>query len=1369
MSGPISNPILNTISVSEKDLAKLILTDSKKSFKAKKDNNDKLLNNIANNGLNINEIASRTTLGEYSGFTIQALEIIKPLLTDVRVSKIINLLSKSNIKSAINVLNIKNCNVGTLYEILRIWLDKNDLPIPNEYLTKASKIDDPKIIKWITHTRSEPLLGKFKIIGIGKTKKGNTVVPESWTNKKFNDGYELHQEMDKLPNRKGMPPVHYCCIYSMMIKKMESWHKINDISSDYVPDIVVFLDSHSNNINNNINKNTNKNNDKFKTNVYEFKNNIDYINFKNKLNNDKNDDKNNYDIFPYIGPNFKKIAFICDLTMFDKINKEYVKTDNVGVLVSRLQKSIRRGRKCSKLLYETLKKLSKSPPYNIPDQQFVRVSGCKQLCWRLFITIIEDGEPYESDVNQRYYDLLDIYCLALLAQIDPNIQFNDKIIEKLIYTALLVQNNDLYGSNWNWRNGKIIDDYSINNTHDADDTNDANNKNDTSNTSDFNNSIVLALNCSRMMKNDKKMLTKSLDYYNKEYYEKIKKLNVKLNIDKLLEFNEKDIYDKALLASYDNHCMPNIIIYLQASLPFSIIHNSNNSNNSNNVNISTKKLSNFIWDYSSGYNIRNKNKIDKIKKNQKSILKSLIEIQTYVNKKINVKKINYKPEQYDYSFIKDNVNHNQNNIPINISRLAFLLIFGQKVIIFKNKDGPSIEIIVSGDVNKPCKIKKPNSKTSYLENKARYDGEIRYVKHLENNNIVINIPKPPEGYKWIWNDHKVNISAKIIKNYKKEFKNDIVFFANGVEVKPFDGSKFIKKIRKINEIEKIDDELKKYICQALYFDDNLNKSGNGEWELNLTMRKISELRREYNDKKIFKWDDLNNISENVWRSVLAKMYNGFKNEVQIGPVDRNGKKIHESISYNHEGTIYRMYNMLSMIYPFCVVPKTSLKFKINKNTPEFIIMKNTIERLSGLCQLSKPIKQVKSLTKIKTKLWDHQKKTSNDIFNDIINYNKRGFGDASNVGSGKTLTALAVMSKIFNYTNNKSDNNSSNGDKSNGFLILLPTTTLYKTWIDEINKHTQGFHIVEQNSNGTLTDQIKDNSIVITTLGRARDHPFSQIWKFIIIDECLSVQNRDALQTEEAFRQIICSKYGVLMMSATFFRSRFDKLFYMLKMLNTGIPENKKYLDTILSESIICNIPNKSRKWITKIKKFKLSKKLRIEYDNILKKNMSSENLYNALAKLLYDKHNYVKTFSNIIKEINNETNKKALIYAKSKKEADDIANAVNNVSRYPDKKKKHVVVSYAEGSYGLNDLVGYNCIITRVPEPNLVPQMKGRLDRKGQKDDVLEITYLLLENTIEEAWLLRMEIANGFYNNHIMPLATFYDIAVGKKNINDL
>ncbi len=64
-------------------------------------------------------------------------------------------------------------------------------------------------------------------------------------------------------------------------------------------------------------------------------------------------------------------------------------------------------------------------------------------------------------------------------------------------------------------------------------------------------------------------------------------------------------------------------------------------------------------------------------------------------------------------------------------------------------------------------------------------------------------------------------------------------------------------------------------------------------------------------------------------------------------------------------------------------------------------------------------------------------------------------------------------------------------------------------------------------------------------------------------------------------------------MSATFFRSRFDKLFYMLKMLRSGIPEEHDYLDAILNESMVCFIEENGRKWTNNINRFTLNEKVK--------------------------------------------------------------------------------------------------------------------------------------------------------------------------------
>lgn len=1273
-------------------LWKDVLGNSKKSYNARVDENNKPVKNVANFGLPKNGVAVRMGEGEYTNFTVKVLEKVKPLMTNVRVSKAIKFLSKNDIQSAIRVLNlddeVQDEGLGILYEVLRIWLEKNEFPVPEEYLTKAKPIKSTKLKKWILLKRPEPIQVRIKIIGVGRSKKGNSVVPEDWLNREFANAEELHQEMDKLDWRKGKPPVNYCCIHSMAIKDIYTWQ---DNVTKFKAEIGISILIKNGKLVCNVNKFSNK-----------------WLSKMSKLKQIK--------FLPGITKTGKKVIIAAHLSQLTRKPK-YKKTESVGILVSRLQKCIRRGRACSQLLEDTVRKLAEAPQYNLPDQQFARVSGSRQLVWRLFITTLEDVEPYLD--GNGYLGLLDLACLALMTQLDPNLQLDKKIVDQVLYTALLIQYNDKPGHCWNWRKGKERE---VNNEFYGNPIKD---------------SMLLALMCMPMMRGDNRLLRKGLDYLDKIELDRLEQVSIK----KMLLHSDPKKENLCWLASYDMHCLPNILIQLQAAFPF-IPYDKKHT---------TKQLSGFIWDNSSRINVRRTDIKIASDRKSKMILSSLVAIQKKIGACISNESVK--------GFVKKGKNRLlDGRIPTELeARTAFLLIFGKKVRLPSEGGKRALEVVVAGTEEKPCKVKRPMAnKTEYLDGKERFLGELRYVEVM-NDGMDIVLPKPPPGFKWIFGKKKfINIRVVLKKSDNKTWTNELGFYVDDIAVEPFDASLLLVPIGLPKE-RVMRKSLIPLINQALYIHGDYTFD---EWELNIVMRKIGEVRRNEEDSIIHRWiryAEKSPITAEIWKNIIVKMNNCYNNEVQIGPVDRSGKKLNESINYLYEGTIMRIFNFLSMLYPTCVIPKGGFKYTIKKNTSGYLHLMKCLDRLAFVFNDNKVVSSNKKAT-ITTKLWAHQKEASGRITNGMIQLGKKGFGDASNVGAGKTLTALAVMKNILeNNIKNKVTN-------YKGFLVLLPTTKLYKTWEDEIRKHTKGFIINKQSANGLLEDNIQPNTIVITTLGRCRDHPLSNSWQLVIIDECLSVQNKNALQTEEAWRQVICSQHGVMMMSATFFRSRFDKLFYMLKMLRSGLPEEKDYLDTILSECIVCCISSKSRKWITNVNKFKLSASMRKRYDEMRDENTASDKLYALLSKFLYDNFNYIRCFKKILDNLSKK--KKALIYTRSKNEADELAEKVDSVTRYPDKTGRHVVVSYAEGTYGLNDLVGYSVIVTRPPEPDKLPQMKGRLDRPGQKEEVLEIQYLLAEDTIEEAWLFRLEMANNFYYNHIIPLATFYDMAVGRKQI---
>ena len=65
-----------------------------------------------------------------------------------------------------------------------------------------------------------------------------------------------------------------------------------------------------------------------------------------------------------------------------------------------------------------------------------------------------------------------------------------------------------------------------------------------------------------------------------------------------------------------------------------------------------------------------------------------------------------------------------------------------------------------------------------------------------------------------------------------------------------------------------------------------------------------------------------------------------------------------------------------------------------------------------------------------------------------INWGKKGFGDASCVGAGKTLTALSVAQRLVENNFNKEISN------YKGILVLIPSLHLINTWDTEIKKHS---------------------------------------------------------------------------------------------------------------------------------------------------------------------------------------------------------------------------------------------------------------------------------------------------------------------------
>ena len=222
----------------EKQLLKKIYKETKKSFISRKDDQEKPINNVANNGLAKGEQAYVKREGEYHGITVEALEEVKPLLTDFRVHKAVKKLVDGNVQGAASVLHltkeVSREGVGVLYQVLKIWLEKNDLEVPQEYLNKAVKIKSKQLKDWVLRVRSDPIEARLKIVSVGRSKKGNPVVPENWVGREFDNARDLHSAIDGLDWRVGKPAVNYCCIHSMWIKEVFKWTSLDNIKAKNV-------------------------------------------------------------------------------------------------------------------------------------------------------------------------------------------------------------------------------------------------------------------------------------------------------------------------------------------------------------------------------------------------------------------------------------------------------------------------------------------------------------------------------------------------------------------------------------------------------------------------------------------------------------------------------------------------------------------------------------------------------------------------------------------------------------------------------------------------------------------------------------------------------------------------------------------------------------------------------------------------------------------------------------------------------------------------------------------------------------------------------------------------------------------------------
>jgi len=432
------------------------------------------------------------------------------------------------------------------------------------------------------------------------------------------------------------------------------------------------------------------------------------------------------------------------------------------------------------------------------------------------------------------------------------------------------------------------------------------------------------------------------------------------------------------------------------------------------------------------------------------------------------------------------------------------------------------------------------------------------------------------------------------------------------------------------------------------------------------------------------------------------------------------------------------------------------------------------------------------LAKVATPLWEHQRRAVQAVC-DGLQAGKLGFADASSVGAGKTLTALGCVTAVWRRMQTK-------GLQLRGVLVLLPTQDLILEWELQVEKHLANVRLIVQAATGHLSTKGVAMSgkwgrvdhpvatIVVTTLARAREHPFRnhEGWDFVVVDECLSVQNDTALQTMECWRQVAASSNGVLMLSATFFRSKFSKLFYMIQMLRSPLPRTLPYLTTLLQEHIVCFVPESRRRWQVSHIPFYLSDETRSVYLRMLQSQRARDprSLFAGLKGYLSSVTTTLVVAAAIAEVSRLQAlGRRPLVFANSDREAAALASAIPQARRWGGKQKRHnascegcdrckagpsqpgngpVVLSIHQGAYGLNLQFDADCIVCRPTPGDVLEQMRGRIDRPGQTQDSLFLSLLYAAGTIEEAETQNISLCGAFFRQYLHPLSsTFQEVCV--------
>ncbi|KAK3270096.1 hypothetical protein CYMTET_21493 [Cymbomonas tetramitiformis] len=185
------------------------------------------------------------------------------------------------------------------------------------------------------------------------------------------------------------------------------------------------------------------------------------------------------------------------------------------------------------------------------------------------------------------------------------------------------------------------------------------------------------------------------------------------------------------------------------------------------------------------------------------------------------------------------------------------------------------------------------------------------------------------------------------------------------------------------------------------------------------------------------------LAQCVWRDCLLKLTTREGSHISVAPCDWRGERTSLALQPLTEGTLVRLLLALESLYPTALEHVGELRWRVRASGAAYVHLMRCLSLLArgsyddgarfagidggagagtgerGLRGASPSTEGggrekeelSDALPRVETILWEHQRESAGRVL-DGLRAGKRGFADASSVGSGKTLTALATCCNI---------------------------------------------------------------------------------------------------------------------------------------------------------------------------------------------------------------------------------------------------------------------------------------------------------------------------------------------------------------------